>query len=46
MRKKIISVVCFVFGGFLYHWISSDYAPILFFELNYTQFFLIYKNET
>ena len=46
MRKKIISVVCFLLAVFVSHGIAADYATILFFKISYPQICLMDNNKS
>ena len=46
MRKKIISVVCFLFGVFLFNGIAADSAPFFFLQLSDPQFGFIDNNKS
>ena len=46
MRKKIISVVCFLLAVFVSHGIAADSAPFLFFQLSDPQFGFIDNNKS
>ena len=46
MRKKIISVVCFVLAVFVSHGIAADSAPFFFLQLSDPQFGFIDNNKS
>ena len=46
MRKKIISVVCFVLGVFVSHGIAADSAPFFFLQLSDPQFGFMDNNKS
>ena len=46
MRKKIISVVCFLLAVFLSHGIAADSAPFFFLQLSDPQFGFIDNNKS
>ena len=46
MRKKIISVVCFLLAVFVSHGIAADSAPFLFLQLSDPQFGFIDNNKS
>ena len=46
MRKKIISVVCFLLGVFVSHGIAADSAPFFFLQLSDPQFGFIDNNKS
>ena len=46
MRKKIISVVCFLFAVFVYHGIAADSAPFFFLQLSDPQFGFMDNNKS
>ena len=46
MRKKIISVVCFLLAVFVSHGIAADSAPFFFLQLSDPQFGFIYNNKS
>lgn len=46
MRKKIISVVCFLLAVFVSHGIASDSAPFFFLQLSDPQFGFIDNNKS
>ena len=46
MRKKIISVVCFLLAVFVSHGIAADSAPFFFLQLSDPQFGFIDKNKS
>ena len=46
MRKKIISVVCFLLAVFVSHGIAADSAPFFFLQLSDPQFGFIDNNKT
>ena len=46
MRKKIISVVCFLLGVFVSHGIAADSAPFLFLQFSVTQIGFIDNNKS
>ena len=46
MRKKIISVVCFLLAGFVSHGIAADSAPFFFLQLSDPQFGFIDNNKS
>ena len=46
MRKKIISVVCFLFAVFVSHGIAADSAPFFFLQLSDPQFGFIDNNKS
>ena len=46
MRKKIISVVCFLFSVFVSHGIAADSAPFFFLQLSDPQFGFMDNNKS
>lgn len=46
MRKKIISVVCFLLAVFVSHGIAADFAPFFFLQLSDPQFGFIDNNKS
>ena len=46
MRKKIISVVCFLLAVFVYHGIAADSAPFFFLQLSDPQFGFMDNNKS
>ena len=46
MRKKIISVVCFLLGVFVSHGIAADSAPFFFLQLSDPQFGFMDNNKS
>ena len=46
MRKKIISVVCFLLAVFVSHGIAADSAPFFFLQLSDPQFGFIDNNKS
>ena len=46
MRKKIISVGCFLIAGFVYHGIAADSAPFFFLQLSDPQFGFMDNNKS
>ena len=46
MRKKIISVVCFLLAGFVSHGIAADSAPFFFLQLSDPQFGFMDNNKS
>ena len=46
MRKKIISVVCFLLAVFVSHGIAADYASFLVLQLSDPQFGFMDNNKS